>query len=142
MSDPKWDGFRRLIFRARDNFFLQSRPGKSLTAAFPEIVAAVLDLNANHFVLDGEVAIPSHTGFSFDLLVNLRVSAARRAQEIAAAPAIHIAFDMLANSEYLIRPPLMIFRSTKAPTLTLCRLQHGWSRFQDLSVPARLIRSL
>ena len=58
MSEPKWDGFRCLIFRARDNVFLQSRPGESLTAAFPEIVAAVLDLNANHFVLDGEVAIP------------------------------------------------------------------------------------
>jgi ATP-dependent DNA ligase len=63
--EPKWDGFRCLIFRDGDNVFLQSKPGKSLTAAFPEIVAAVLDLNANHFVLDGEVAIRSHTGFSY-----------------------------------------------------------------------------
>ena len=49
MYEPKWDGFRCLIFRDGNNVFLQSRPGKSLTAAFPEIVAAVLDLNANHF---------------------------------------------------------------------------------------------
>ena len=39
-----------------------------MTAAFAEIVAAVLDLYANHFVLNAEVAIPSHTGFSFRAL--------------------------------------------------------------------------
>ena len=60
-------------------------------------------------VLDGELAIPSHIGFSFDLFVNrLRVSAARRAQEIAASPAIYIAFDILANSENLLDSPFWI----------------------------------
>jgi hypothetical protein len=42
--EPKWDGFRCLIFRDEENVFLQSRTGKSLTSAFPEIVAAFREL--------------------------------------------------------------------------------------------------
>jgi ATP-dependent DNA ligase len=105
MYEPKWDGFRCLIFRDGNNVFLQSRTGKSLTAAFPEIVKAVLNVDVDQFVLDGEVAIPTDAGFSFNLLVNrLRVSAARLAQEVKANPAIYIAFDILADkSKSLLR---------------------------------------
>jgi ATP-dependent DNA ligase len=54
MYEPKWDGFRCLIFRDEENIFLQSRTGKSLTSAFPEIVAAFRALSPKRFVLDGE----------------------------------------------------------------------------------------
>src|SRR6516225_8701789 len=68
--EPKWDGFRCLIFRDEENIFLQSRTGKSLTSAFPEIVAAFRALGPKRFVLDGELALPTKNGFSFDGLVN------------------------------------------------------------------------
>jgi hypothetical protein len=42
MYEPKWDGFRCLVFRDHENIFLQSKAGKSLTSAFPEIVEALV----------------------------------------------------------------------------------------------------
>jgi len=56
MYEPKWDGFRCLVFRDEENIFLQSRTGKSLTSGFPEIVAAFETLSPKRFVLDGELA--------------------------------------------------------------------------------------
>src|SRR6266436_5617153 len=83
MYEPKWDGFRCLIFRVEENIFLQSRTGKSLTSAFPEIVAAFRALSPKRFVLDGELAMPTENGFSFDGLVNrLRIGSARLALEV------------------------------------------------------------
>jgi ATP-dependent DNA ligase len=103
MYEPKWDGFRCLVFRDEENVFLQSRTGKSLTSAFPEIVAAFQTLSPKRFVLDGELALPTEDGFSFDGLVNrLRIGSARLALEVRDSPAIYIAFDMLANSENLL----------------------------------------
>ena len=78
MYEPKWDGFRCLVFRDEETISLQSRTGKSLTSAFPEIVAAVRALRPKRFVLDGELALPTEDGFSFDGLVNrLRIGSAR-----------------------------------------------------------------
>ena len=51
MYEPKWDGFRCLVFRDEENVFLQSRTGKSLTSGFPEIVAAFRALSPKRFVL-------------------------------------------------------------------------------------------
>ena len=62
MYEPKWDGFRCLVFRDEENIFLQSRTGKSLTSGFPEIVAAFRALGPNRFVLDGELALPTEDG--------------------------------------------------------------------------------
>jgi ATP-dependent DNA ligase len=61
MYEPKWDGFCCLVFRDEENIFLQSRTGKSLTSAFPEIVAAFRALSPKRFVLDGELAMPTET---------------------------------------------------------------------------------
>ena len=78
MYEPKWDGFRCLVFRDHENIFLQSKAGKSLTSAFPEIVEAFRALRPKHFVLDGELALSTEHGFSFDGLVNrLRVTGPR-----------------------------------------------------------------
>jgi ATP-dependent DNA ligase len=78
MYEPKWDGFRCLVFRDEETISLQSRTGKSLTSGFPEIVAAVRALRPKRFVLDGELALPTEDGFSFDGLVNrLRIGSAR-----------------------------------------------------------------
>jgi ATP-dependent DNA ligase len=106
MYEPKWDGFRCLIFRDRENIFLQSRTGKSLTSAFRA-------LSPKRFVLDGELALPTEDGFSFDGLVNrLRIGSVRLALEVRDSPAIYIGFDMLANSENLLGSPFRLRRKT------------------------------
>ena len=103
MDEPKWDGFRCLVFRDEENIFLQSRTGKSLAGAFPEIVAAFRALSPKRFVLDGELALSTEDDFSFDGLVNrLRRGSARPALKVRESPAIYIVFDMLANSENLL----------------------------------------
>ena len=92
---------------------MQSRTGKSLPSGFPEIVAAVRALSPKRFVLDGELAIPTENGFSFDGLANrLRIGSARLALKVRDSPAIYIAFDMLANSENLLGSPFRLRRKT------------------------------
>ena len=111
--EPKWDGFRCLVFRDEESIFLQSRTGKNLTSAFPEIVAAFRALSPKRFVLDGELALPTEDGFSFDGLVNrLRIGSARLALEVMDSPAIYIVFDMLASSENLLGSPFRVRRRT------------------------------
>ena len=86
--EPKWDGFRCLLFRHGDHVHLQSRSLKDLTRGFPEIVSAAQRTQSDSFVLDGELAIPSPNGFSFDLLVNrlrLRSNSERFRRELADA---------------------------------------------------------
>jgi ATP-dependent DNA ligase len=83
---------------------LQSRTGKSFTPAFPEIAAAFRALSPKRLVLDGELALPTEDGFSFDGLVNrLRIGSARLALEVRDSPAIYIAFDMLAKASSIGR---------------------------------------
>jgi len=113
MYEPKWDGFRCLVFRDDENVFLQSRTGKNLTSGFPEIVAAFRALSPKRFVQDVELAMPTDNGFSFDGLVNrLRIGSARLALEVRDSPAIYIVFDMLANSENLLGSPFGLRRKT------------------------------
>src|SRR5260221_125649 len=84
--EPKWDGFRCVLFRHGAAVHLQSRALKDLTRGFPEIVAAARTADEDSFVLDGELAIPNATGFSFDFLVNrlrLRANSERFRREVA-----------------------------------------------------------
>ncbi len=113
MYEPKWDGFRCLVFRDHENIFLQSKVGKSLTSAFPEIVEAFRALRPKHFVLDGELALSTEHGFSFDGLVNrLRVTGPRIARAAQESPAIYIVFDMLADAASLLDLPFRLRRKT------------------------------
>jgi len=64
--EPKWDGFRCLIFRDGANIELQSKSGQSLTRYFPELVTAVVAMKAERFVLDSEIVVPSGRVFSFE----------------------------------------------------------------------------
>ena len=137
MYEPKWDGFRCLIFRDEEKIFLQSRTGKSLTSAFPEIVEAFRALRPKHFVLDGELALSTEHGFSFDGLVNrLRVTGPRIARAAQESPAIYIVFDMLADAASLLDLPFrfapensrtVLQESCKAVVAILFIRQHGGS---------------
>src|ERR1051325_3548125 len=98
--EPKWDGFRCIIFREGDDLFLQSKSGQPLARYFPELVEAFLRLKAKYFVLDGEIAIPVGTKFSFDDLLERIHPAASRVQKLAREhPAVFIAFDLLADEK-------------------------------------------
>jgi ATP-dependent DNA ligase len=98
--EPKWDGFRCLLFRNGRNVVLQSKSGRSLTRYFPDLVEAALALKADVFVLDGEIVVPQNGTFSFDDLLQRIHPASSRVQKLAAeTPALLIVFDLLADTE-------------------------------------------
>src|SRR6267143_2147980 len=98
--EPKWDGFRCLVFRDGAKVELQSKSGRPLTRYFPEIVAAAKTLPAKKFVLDGEIAVPDGRVFSFDaLLQRIHPAASRIARLAGETPALMIVFDLLADAD-------------------------------------------
>ena len=100
LYEPKWDGFRCVAFRDGDDVELESKSGQSLTRYFPEIVAALLDVNPARFVLDGELFVESGASFDFDALLQRIHPAASRVRRLAAeTPAKYAAFDLLVDGE-------------------------------------------
>jgi len=96
--EPKWDGFRCLAFRTGDEIYLQSKAGQPLARYFPDVAAALAELSAKRFVLDGELVIPVTNALSFDELQLRLHPAASRVQKLAAAhPAWMVVFDLLAD---------------------------------------------
>src|SRR6201990_429459 len=97
--EPKWDGFRCLVFRDGDDVYLQSKNGQPLARYFPDVVANVARLPQQQFVLDGELVIPVGGALSFDELQLRLHPAASRDQNIAVVhPAVYIIFDLLAEN--------------------------------------------
>ena len=98
--EPKWDGFRCLAFRDGASTELKAKSGKSLTRFFPEVVAALAAVEADRFVLDGELLVVRDGVFSFDAL-QLRLHPAQsRIQRLARqSPAVFVLFDMLMTPE-------------------------------------------
>ena len=96
--EPKWDGFRCLVFRDGGKVFLQSKNGQPLARYFPDVVTNVAKLPKQRLVLDGELVIPVGGALSFDELQLRLHPAASRVQKLAAAhPAVYVAFDLLAE---------------------------------------------
>jgi len=96
--EPKWDGFRCLVFRDGDKVELQSKAGQPLTRYFPEIAQAARKLKANAFVLDCEIVVPEGRAFSFDALLQRIHPAASRVERLSKeTPALLIVFDLLAD---------------------------------------------
>jgi ATP-dependent DNA ligase len=94
--EPKWDGFRCIAFRSRDEIFLQSKAGQPLARYFPDVVEALSRLRSRNFVVDGELVIAVKGRFSFDELQLRLHPAASRVQKLATAhPATYIIFDLL-----------------------------------------------
>lgn len=96
--EPKWDGFRCLVFRDGGEVYLGSRTGKPLARYFPEVVAMLAGMTAERFVLDGELVVPVGGLLSFDALGQRLHPAESRVRKLAAeTPARFIAFDCLAD---------------------------------------------
>jgi ATP-dependent DNA ligase len=98
--EPKWDGFRCIAFRDAGDVELESKSGQSLTRYFPELVAALLALDARRFVLDGEIFIESDGGFDFDALLQRIHPAESRVRALAkATPVTYTVFDLLVDEK-------------------------------------------
>jgi ATP-dependent DNA ligase len=105
--EPKWDGFRCLVFRDGAEVALMSKSGKPLGRYFPEVVDSVLGMEADRFVLDGELVIPVGGALSFDALQLRLHPAESRVNRLAGeTPAQLILFDLLFSKEtsYLEAP--------------------------------------
>jgi ATP-dependent DNA ligase len=98
--EPKWDGFRCLLFRDGASVELQSKSGQSLTRYFPELVEAARAVPAKAFVLDGEIVVPSDGAFSFDDLLQRIHPAQSRVKKLSVeTPALLIVFDLLVDAQ-------------------------------------------
>ena len=97
LYEPKWDGFRCLVFRDGDEVELGSRNEKPLTRYFPEVVAAVRAQLPPRCVVDGEIVIAGDVGLDFEALLQRIHPADSRVQLLATTtPAAFVAFDLLA----------------------------------------------
>ncbi|MGZ3147040.1 ATP-dependent DNA ligase [Lentzea chajnantorensis] len=95
--EPKWDGFRCIVFRDGDEVELGSRNDKPLTRYFPEVVELLRDALPPRCVVDGEIVLVTPDGLSFDTLQLRLHPAASRVRKLAAqTPASFVAFDLLA----------------------------------------------
>jgi ATP-dependent DNA ligase len=113
LYEPKWDGFRCIVFRDGREVELGSRNEKPLTRYFPELVESLLVNLPERCVLDGEVVIVGGSGLDFDALLQRIHPAASRVKLLASAtPASYVAFDLLAfGHDDLRREPFTSRRS-------------------------------
>jgi ATP-dependent DNA ligase len=100
--EPKWDGFRCIVFRDGDGIELTSRNERPFTRYFPELLAPLLAALPERCVVDGEIVIPAadDRGLDFDALLQRIHPAESRVRRLAAeTPAAFVAFDLLALGE-------------------------------------------
>jgi ATP-dependent DNA ligase len=128
LYEPKWDGFRCIVFRDGDEVELGSRNEKPLTRYFPEVVEAVKAQLPERCVVDGEIVIAAGKGLDFEALLQRIHPAASRVKMLAeTTPASFIAFDLLAlGDESLMDEPQSVRRerleqalATSAPPVHL-----------------------
>ncbi len=97
LYEPKWDGFRCLVFRDGDEVELGSRNERPLTRYFPEVVEAVREQLPARCVVDGEIVVAGGRGLDFEALLQRVHPAASRVRMLAGStPASLVAFDLLA----------------------------------------------
>src|SRR5881227_3046435 len=105
--EPKWDGFRTLVFRDGDEILLQSRDEKPMNRYFPELLAPLARTLPERCVLDGEIVIVGPGGLDFEaLLLRIHPAASRVKLLASQTPASYVAFDLLAlgDEDLLERP--------------------------------------
>ena len=112
LFEPKWDGFRAIVFRDGDRVYVQSRDLKPLDRYFPELRAVLLANLPERCVVDGEIVIAGEPGLDFDALqMRLHPAASRVAKLAAETPSSFVAFDLLADAQDLRAQPQVDRRS-------------------------------
>src|SRR2546430_3217248 len=98
LFEPKWDGFRAIVFRGGSDVYIQSRDLKPLDRYFPELHDALLEQLPKGSVVDGEIVIATPRGLDFDALqMRLHPAASRVAKLAKETPSSFVAFDLLAS---------------------------------------------
>jgi ATP-dependent DNA ligase len=113
LYEPKWDGFRAIVFRDGDEVEIGSRKERPMTRYFPDVVAAVLRSFPPRAVVDGEIVIAGEGGLDFWALQQRIHPAASRVERLAReTPAGFIAFDLLAlGDDDLTEEPFAVRRA-------------------------------
>jgi ATP-dependent DNA ligase len=97
LYEPKWDGFRAIVFREEGDVYIQSRDARPLDRYFPELHDALLERLPKNCVVDGEIVIATAHGLDFDALqLRLHPAASRTEKLSKETPSSFIAFDVLA----------------------------------------------
>ena len=104
LFEPKWDGFRCIVFRDGDEVELWSRHGRPFNRYFPELVDPLRAQLTDRVVVDGELVVPDGDGLSFDLLgQRIHPAESRVAMLAETTPARFVAFDLLAVGDEDLR---------------------------------------
>jgi ATP-dependent DNA ligase len=104
LFEPKWDGFRAIVFRDGAGLYLQSRELRPLDRYFPELAAPLRAALPERAVVDGEIVIATEAGLDFDALqMRLHPAASRVAKLAAETPSSFVAFDLLAEGDEDLR---------------------------------------
>ncbi len=109
--EPKWDGFRALVFRDGDEIYIQSRDEKPMNRYFPDLLEPLQKTLPARCVLDGEIVIATKNGLDFDLLQLRLHPAASRVKMLAEQnPASFVFFDVLCLGNHDLRKQPFVTR--------------------------------
>jgi ATP-dependent DNA ligase len=118
LFEPKWDGFRTLVFRDGDEIMLQSRDEKPMNRYFPELTAPLIASLPERCVVDGEIVIVGSNGLDFEaLLLRIHPAASRVKMLAAETPASFVAWDLLALGDDDLRESPLEMRRAKLEEL-------------------------
>jgi ATP-dependent DNA ligase len=107
LFEPKWDGFRAIVFRTKNDVYIQSRDLRPLDRYFPELHDILIERLPAGCVVDGEIVIATTHGLDFDALqLRLHPAASRVAKLAQETPSSFVAFDLLAvNGRSIVEEP-------------------------------------
>ena len=137
--EPKWDGFRCIVFRDGDEVELGSRNERPLTRYFPEVVEAVKAALPERCVVDGEIVVPNGDRLHFEALLQ-RIHPAKSRVDLLAeqTPASFVAFDLLAvGDESLLEVPFAQRRARLQEVVTGTESVHVTAITQDAATAQR-----
>ena len=123
LYEPKWDGFRCIVFRDGDEVYLQSRNQRPLLRYFPELEAPLLSEMPDRVVVDGEVVVATSGALDFDALQQrIHPAESRVAMLAEQTPASFVAFDLLAlDDRSLLGAPMRERRTLLEDVLSAAR---------------------
>jgi ATP-dependent DNA ligase len=118
LYEPKWDGFRAIVYCRENEVYIQSRDGRPLDRYFPDLHDALVRSLPSNSVLDGEIVIATKGGLDFDALQLRLHPAASRVEKLAReTPSSFIAFDLLALGDHSFMDAPQATRRTKLEKL-------------------------